>query len=399
MVKRNIFIQAMDRLPLEKQPLEFVERKGVGHPDSIADALAEEVSKALCKYYLKEIGWIMHHNTDECQIVGGHSAPKFGGGVVLEPAYILLIGRVTSKIGDKRLPVRAIAIKSVADYLRKNFETLDVDKDVMIDCKIGEGSQELKEVYDSRRKLANDTSFGAGFAPLTEMEKLTLETEKLINGKLKKEFPEVGKDVKVMSYRNKDQIKITIAAAMIDRFLPDADHYLSVKEELANRLHDHALNYTEKEVKVEVNTADDLEKGIYYLTVTGLSIENGDDGSAGRGNRINGLITPYRLMSLEAPCGKNPVTHIGKLYQVLASIAAQEIYKEFEGLVEEVYVHLLGQIGKPIDQPLSCSVQLVPTPRFKLKKVKSEIEAMLNEKLENIYQLTEPIVNGKINLF
>jgi S-adenosylmethionine synthetase len=399
MTKRNIFIQETDRLPLGKQPIEFVERKGIGHPDSIADGLAEEVSRALCQEYLKEFGYIMHHNTDEGQIVGGHSAPKFGGGIVLEPAYILLVGRATSRVNNKRLPIRAIAVKSARNYLRKNFDTLNIDTDITIDCKIGEGSEELKNVYDSKRGLANDTSFGAGFAPLTETERLTLESERLINGKLKEELPEIGKDIKVMSYRRGDKIRITVAAAMVDRFIPDKDHYLSVKEELADRLSDNASNYTEKEVGIDVNTADDVERGIYYLTVTGLSMENGDDGSVGRGNRINGLITPHRLISMEAACGKNPVTHVGKLYQVLALLSSQDIYKAYEGSIEEVYVHLLSQIGKPIDQPLSCSIQIIPAPGFKLGRVKAEIEAIMDKRLGNISKLTELIVNNKIKMF
>ena len=68
-----------------------------------------------------------------------------------------------------------------------------------------------------------------------------------------------------------------------------------------------------------VNALDDPkasdESGI-YLTVTGLSAEQGDDGEVGRGNRVNGLITPSRAMSLEAAAGKNAVAHVGKLYNL-----------------------------------------------------------------------------------
>ena len=48
-----------------QQTIEFVERKGIGHPDSIADGLAESVSRALCKMYIERYGRILHHNTDE----------------------------------------------------------------------------------------------------------------------------------------------------------------------------------------------------------------------------------------------------------------------------------------------------------------------------------------------
>ncbi len=58
---------------------------------------------------------------------------------------------------------------------------------------------------------------------------------------------------------------------------------------------------------VHVNTADDIKKKSVFLTVTGTSAEMGDDGSVGRGNRCNGLITPNRPMSMEATSGKNPI--------------------------------------------------------------------------------------------
>jgi len=74
----KIAVETLDRIPVEKQKVEIVERKGMGHPDSVADGLAESVSRALCREYLQNFGYILHHNTDECQIVGGQSQPSFG---------------------------------------------------------------------------------------------------------------------------------------------------------------------------------------------------------------------------------------------------------------------------------------------------------------------------------
>src|SRR3972149_2001910 len=98
---RNIFIEELMQVPIEKQGVEFVERKGIGHPDSIADGLAESVSRALCKMYLARYGRILHHNTDEVEVVGGQSAPKFGGGAILEPVYVLLVGRATTEVNGE----------------------------------------------------------------------------------------------------------------------------------------------------------------------------------------------------------------------------------------------------------------------------------------------------------
>src|SRR5207249_2086303 len=125
--------------PIEQQSSEIVERKGIGHPDSIADGLAEIVSRALSKMYLQRFGRILHHNTDQVEVVGGQSAPKFGGGVFLEPAYILLVGRATTMVNGERLPYRTAAIQAAHDYLTTTCTNLNVDADVTLDCKIGQG--------------------------------------------------------------------------------------------------------------------------------------------------------------------------------------------------------------------------------------------------------------------
>lgn len=384
---------------MEKTKIEIVERKGIGHPDSIADGLAESVSRALCKLYKERYKKILHHNTDETQIVGGQSAPKFGGGTVLEPVYILLVGRATTQVDGERLPYRSRAIRAARDYLESFCLHLDVDMDVMLDCRIGQGSVDLRGLYETQRLLANDTSFGVGYAPFSETETITYETERLINGPLKKEIPEVGEDVKVMATRVDDDIDLTVAAAMVDRLVPDKSHYISVVEELKERLLEDALKQTKRNVNVDINTGDNYDDGIFYLTVTGLSFENGDDGSVGRGNRANGLITPFRPMSMEATAGKNPVTHVGKLYNILTLKIANDIVKVGGGDILEAYVRIVSQIGKAIDDPQAASIQLVMADGAPLSGVQSEAEAVADEWLANISKITDLIVNGEVSVF
>lgn len=109
--------------------------------------------------------------------------------------------------------------------------------------------------------------------------------------------------------------------------------------------------------EVQVNTADGETADSIYLTVTGLSAESGDDGQVGRGNRANGLLTPYRPMSLEAVCGKNPVSHVGKLYNVVARRAAAAIVDEVPGVLE-AYCFLASHIGRSIFEPQVFDVQV-----------------------------------------
>jgi len=398
-MSNNIVVEHIDYTPVEEQRVEIVERKGIGHPDSIADGLAEEVSKALSKMYLEHYDRIMHHNTDETQIVGGQSAPAFGGGMVLEPVYILLVGRATTGVSGERLPYRSVALKAAKDYLDNRFPNLDIDTDVSLDCRIGRGSVDLTAVYDPAKLLANDTSFGVGYAPYSTTETVVLETERYINGEMKKKLKETGEDVKVMASRINDTINLTVACAMVDKHIDDKDHYVNVVGEMSELVLDNACKHTEKEVKVQVNTADDYATGIYYLTVTGLSMENGDDGSVGRGNRVNGLITPFRPMSMEAAAGKNPVTHVGKLYNVLAKMIAEDIAREAEGEIQEVRVRLLSQIGKPIMNPYTASIQLIMRDESQFSKWRREAEAITEGWLDNISSITRKIVNGETTVF
>ncbi|RLG92213.1 MAG: methionine adenosyltransferase [Candidatus Hecatellales archaeon] len=403
-MKRTL-IEKLTGKPVTKQNIEIVERKGRGHPDYIADVSAEKCSQKLCEYYLENFGVILHHNVDKGLVVGGKSNPRFGGGEVLEPIEIIIAGRALTqaKKGNEvvNVPVEELSVNAIKEFLKENFRFLDPEKHVKISCKIRPGSTDLVKIFEAKKTipLANDTSFGVSFAPLTPTEKLVLETERYLNSeKLKKELPEVGEDVKVMGLRQKNRIRLTVSAAMISSLIPDKNHYLSIKEELCNKIKDFASKTVDMDVEVYVNTGDNPRKGIFYLTVTGTSAEQGDDGNPGRGNRINGLITPCRPMSLEATAGKNPVNHVGKIYNVLAKVMAEKIYREVKGL-EEVYVRILSQIGKPINQPQITNVQVALEKGFTLTNVAADIKSIVDEEIANLSKLTDQIVKGKFELF
>ena len=402
---KNIRVQRLDQRAIEDLDIEIVERKGVGHPDYIADASSEAVSRALSKYYKEQFGSVLHHNVDKGLVVGGEASPRFGGGEVIQPIYIVVAGRATIDVlkDDKRvpIPVGSLAIGAIKGFLKENLRFLDAEKHVIVDYRIRRGSRDLVRNFELSQNapFANDTSFGVGFAPLSETERLTLETELFLNSpKLKKELPEVGEDVKVMGLRRDGEIYLTIAAAMVSGLTPDLDHYLNVKEEVASRVLDLATKITSRPVHAKVNAADNPDKGVVYLTVTGTSAEQGDDGNTGRGNRVNGLITPSRPMSLEATAGKNPVSHVGKLYNVLAGRIADQINRETRG-VREVYVKILSQIGQPLDEPAMTSIELLLDSAVSGAGVEREAESIAEEEISKVVQLTELILSGKARLF
>jgi S-adenosylmethionine synthetase len=399
LVERNVQIEQLRAVHIEDQQVELVERKGLGHPDSVADGVSESVSRALSRLYLDEFGRILHHNTDETQIVGGASEPKFGGGKVTAPIYVLLVGRATTEVNGEKLPYRQVAIDAAKNYIGSICSHLDVERQVELDCRIGQGSVDLRGVFEQKAILANDTSFGVGFAPLSDTERLVLETERFLTLKLKKKLPALGEDVKVMGYRQGEKIRITVAAALVDREIRDPREYASVCEQIHDKLADLAAKLTRREVAIDVNTADDPELGRYYLTVTGCSMEAGDDGSVGRGNRANGLITPCRPMSLEASSGKNPINHVGKIYNILGNLIANQIVQETGGDVKEVHVRILSQIGKPVDQPQVASLQILPADGVRLSAIKGKAEAIAKSAFDGIDAIPKQLLTGKITVF
>ena len=408
--KKNIYVNGINQVPVPKRQIEIVERKGIGHPDSVADGVAETVSESLCAMYIKEVGHVLHHNTDQTEVVAGISAPKFGGGEIVKPVYILMDGRATTYIEkdgkEVSLPVESTALKGVRKYLKKTYPYLDIDSDVILDTKLGMGSDDLTGVYKASNYLSNDTSFGVGFAPFSVTDELTFQTERYINGALKKKIPEAGQDVKVMCSRVGKDITMTIACAMVDRFIDDPTSYTSAVEDLTKSVQDFGAGIIDKygdgeNLVVDVNTGDDYERGVYYLTVTGLSQEMGDDGSVGRGNRCNGLITPFRPMSMEATSGKNPITHVGKIYNVLSTMIAKDVAKKVKADAE-IHVRLLSQIGHTISDPLNANIDIInenAADSPKLNKWKDEAYEIAADWLDNIDKVSELIINGKIRTF
>jgi S-adenosylmethionine synthetase len=400
MLKRNIFIEQGKYVPASMRELELVERKGLGHPDTLIDGIVEEISKELSRYYIKEFGKILHHNVDKGQIVGGGVEVDFGAGMFTKPIFVLLSGRATMEADGKKIPATHIALETAKRYLSDTLPNLDVKSDVEILSKIAPGSPDLVDVFLRGPKipLSNDTSFGVGFAPFDELEQIVLKTEEYLNSKAyKKKHPYVGQDIKVMGVRQKDKIHLTVAIAFIAKQVGSINEYVEYKERIKKDIIKLTKKITKMDVDVAINSADNIKEKSVYLTLSGTSAEMGDDGSVGRGNRASGLITPMRYMSLEATAGKNPVNHVGKLYQVLAQELAGWIVHDLPE-VEDVTLSLLSDIGSPIDKPKAASISLI-AKKEDYKKIKKEACSIVDTGLEVITELTYAIVEGKRRIF
>lgn len=403
MTSKLFVVRALSQTPISRQDFEVVERKGRGHPDSICDAVAEEVSQALCREYMAAFGRILHYNVDKAMLVAGRSAPRIGGGEIIEPMKFVLGDRATSRCHDRQIDVATIAEQAVRAQLQQTLRFIDVDQHLLFQNELKEGSPELTDIFDRTLVTANDTSAAVGYAPLSETERLVLEAEHWLNcAEFHGRFPEAGEDVKVMGVRRNRHLYLTVAIALLDRFFTDARSYFSRKEEMRLALENHLLSRVQMidRVAVELNMLDDPMRGEdgMYLTVLGTSAEGGDCGQVGRGNRVNGVIPLNRPISNEAAAGKNPISHVGKIYSLLTHHIAHEVVRRVDG-VEEVYVWLCSQIGQPIDQPLLAASHVVLRDGILLPEVERAVQAIIEEQLAGIDQFCPRIIRGEFKVW
>jgi S-adenosylmethionine synthetase len=379
--------------------VEIVERKGLGHPDTICDALAEEISSSLSQHYIQRFGRILHHNVDKILLVGGAARPTFGGGEIIQPIEIYLAGRATSVYGNESTPVDDIALDACRRWLRQYVPNLDVDRGVRITSRIRPGSVDLAALFEreAASPLANDTSIGCGFAPFTELERVVLEVERTLNGPAARDdCPAIGQDIKVMGIRHGSEISLTIACAFVDRYTANLDAYIVHKTHVEHVAREAAGRVTGLPVKVVVNRADDLARGSIYLTVTGTSAEAGDDGEVGRGNRTSGLITPYRVMSTEAAAGKNPLTHVGKLYNVMASRIAASLVETVAGVTAADCI-LVSEIGRKVDDPAIVDVAISGLSMS--NQLRTIVADVVNQQTFHVADLTEALLQRRMTVF
>ncbi len=392
----EIVIEKTRSVPVQKTAIEIVERKGLGHPDTLCDRAAEELSIALSKYYIKIFGRVLHHNIDKCLLVGGYSEVCFGGGMVVTPMQLIAVGRAVEARGGEKIPLEDIARETTHRWMSERLRFMEPEKNVIVETKMRTGSVDLRATFESLIPLANDTSIGVGFSPLTETETLVYQTEQFLNSlQVKQDYPMIGEDIKVMGIRLYDRISLTIAIAFISKFIPSKDEYFTIKDNLLEYIRAFVKKLTTLDVSIVINAADSYERDVFYLTVTGTSAECGDDGQVGRGNRVNGLITPYRPMTLEASAGKNPITHTGKLYNLVAHGISEEIVKDPH--ISEAECYLVSQIGMPITEPGIVHVKV--HSGLAKRAVEERCNGIIKKHLSQIPQLWTGILERSYSLF
>ena len=356
-----LVVERLTDTPVARRRQEIVERKGIGHPDTICDSIVEAISIALGRMYLDAIGMIPHYNVDKALLIAGQCAKRFGSGEVIQPMELIVGDRATFAVQGRALPVAQVATAAAVDWIGRHLPAVDPERAVSIRLALAPGSEELCGVYDTSAPFiaSNDTCGASGYAPLTPTEELVLEVEQYLNSaQFKAEFPDTGQDVKVLGVRADDRLALTVAMPLHCLAIGSEPAYFRRKDDILNSL---SRRFAAAPLSLDwrLNCLDRSGRGSAgaYLTLLGTSAEDGDSGQVGRGNRANGLIAFARPTGGEATAGKNPVAHAGKIYSVLSHRLAALVHARCPELAE-VYVHLAVRIGEPVDRPWT-GVQVV----------------------------------------
>jgi S-adenosylmethionine synthetase len=382
--------------PVDEQRTEICEHKGDGHPDSLCDGAAEAVSQALCAAYLRAYGEIRHHNVDKALLIGGRSHPRFGGGELETPMRLIIAGCADPLPAPDK--VTDLAFDAAGAYLRNTLRHAPDRFDIEIAIRVGTSQLRRTVVPRAGAPVANDTSFGAGYAPYSRLEQGVLHVSSLLRGSdFRLAFPAAGDDFKVMGRRIDGRTGMTVALAFVDREVSDLDDYFAQKAAMEAWLAERLTPGCALRINTLDAANDDGERGI-YLTVTGTSAEQADDGQVGRGNRVSRLITPSRPMSLEAAAGKNPVSHVGKLYNVLSFEIARALLMEAPDLCE-VSVQLLSAIGQPVDQPLLVGLACCLKGGAAAPQHEARLAAIVQAHLDGLPSLSMRLARGEVRVF
>jgi S-adenosylmethionine synthetase len=333
----------------ESRSLEVVERKGIGHPDTVSDGIAESVSNYYSKYCLEKFGIVLHHNVDKIGALGGLARVEWGSDELVKPTRIMLNGRISSGLGDFKIPVDEICEQAAKHFLATALPNMDVDKDFTF---IHEHTSYSKNPYwfnprsvqdlpEYSRLFANDTSVVTAHGGNTLAEDLTLAIEGFFYDENQKpRFKECGQDIKVMVIRNDDVFDIRVCFPIILKHCPNITTYWEITEQIYKLLGDFIPSILPdgKTFNLELNLAKDPSKiaaNQLYALVGGSALDYGEEGLVGRGNTRSGFIPMYRTHSMEAAWGKNPVYHVGKVLGVVADAVAKQIFQE-TGIPNEI---------------------------------------------------------------
>ncbi|OGY33892.1 MAG: hypothetical protein A3C02_03880 [Candidatus Andersenbacteria bacterium RIFCSPHIGHO2_02_FULL_45_11] len=371
-------------VPIEQHLFEVVERKGMGHPDTLADGVAEAISLEYSQYCMDTFGAVLHHNVDKAAIFGGLAEIGFGSGRMVKPHRLILSGRMSAEMGGQQIDYESIQQQAAQKYLQQCLPSFDFSKWLEIHSFTTSSSRspywyrprDLNDVPDAKQPWANDTSVCVGYWPLSISEQLTLGLEGFFYQENKPVYDWVGQDIKVMTIRNGNTIEVTMCVPFMADKIPTSQVYKERIHWLQSQLLERAMEIVQDRYSVSlfVNTQDQRANDIrgHYFVCTGSALDFGEEGMVGRGNRSRGIISSIRPYSMEASNGKNPAYHVGKVWGYIVDVLSRQISQFFDC---ECQMAVTTRMGDPLFHPHQLFVSLS-------KKVEeSEVRALVEREL------------------
>lgn len=388
--------------------IQFVERKGRGHPDTLADRLAERLSVAYCNLCQENFGAILRHQFDKLSLMGGKCHTTFGGGHFNSPIRVLVNGRISPGVGDNFMPFYDVAFGVIKEFLQEELVDFDFYSNARVmwevTCHGTRGfvdpaqairsginhrfrPRSLNDLPETTSPLSNDTAMGVAWEPLTSLEEAVLELETKLTSRNVEIAPDfLGTDCKIMGTTSSGRTFLTVSIPMLANSVSGRADYFEKLDAVRTYINSYVETRGDLgKVELTLNPGDHTDSECLYIRKTGSCIESGDEGQVGRGNRFGGLIAACRGYSIEAVNGKNPAYHAGKLYAAMAQDIACAIFHKY-GTSNQVFI--ISQIDRPIIDPWQVSVscaELLP---------RKEIKDIVQEVTNNPAQITRKFLDG-----
>ncbi|MGL5856960.1 MAG: methionine adenosyltransferase [Angustibacter sp.] len=349
-------------------PVEIVERKGIGHPDTLADALAERMSVAYSRYCRDEFGAVLHHNLDKLYLRGGHARTSLGTFEMTEPTVLVIGGRVSTGFAGQPVDHRGLFEHVATDYLTTVLPHFDADKWLRIEHATTDRSrfptwfrpESLDDLPELRHPTSSDTVAVTSWWPHTPTERTVLAVERYLNQEAAgPRYTHLGQDIKVMACRHGRRLDITVNVAVHPDAAPTVNAYESVLTLLHSELQQVATESAAGDLDpwLHLNTTQtNPHRGKrQYLLGSGTCLEFGEEGFVGRGNGASGLIAVHRPKSVEAPYGKNPTYHSGKVYTLYAEQISRAIHHAHD---VGATVTIMANHSTPLREPTHVAIDL-----------------------------------------
>ncbi|MFI0188589.1 methionine adenosyltransferase [Streptomyces sp. NPDC017082] len=345
------------RTPLPHElSVEVVERKGIGHPDTLADGIAELASIRYSRHCMDVAGAVLHHNLDKVAVLGGRAAFTDTDGVYDRPLRVVFGGRISTTFAGHPLPVRDILEQAAVDHLRTalpGFDRvrLEVRHETTDSSKFPHwfAPRSLEDLPERPRAFSNDTAYLVGSAPRTATETVVLLAEAWF-----RRLPWAGSDIKALAVRDGATWTVTVCVPALAGQLTSAAEFDDAVTVAAGELTELLAERLPGRATVVCNTRGSRTGPVsgQYFTLSGSAVDYGEDGLVGRGNARTGVISGAHLAGNEATFGKNPAYHVGKVGGWLADTAARTVAAEFG----PCRIGLLWRNGAAYDDPASIEI-------------------------------------------